>query len=109
MQEAVIVWRVFCRLQTRSFTRGEEQIESDWLSEYTAASGNPIRCEAASGTSICTNKLYQIYIKSKEEMIPWPAKLVDLIPTEWVREEFDRKVRKTTRKCGSSLATIAVS
>ena len=42
MEEVLLWWGGFCHLKSRGFAPREEQIESDWLSQHTAPSRDPI-------------------------------------------------------------------
>ena len=96
------MWEGFCQLQIQGFAPGEEQIESDWLSQHTAVSHEPSRMWLVSQGFVLlqgndptyTGKLYQRYIKSKEEqhvlqLMSWLVQSANLSPIELLWDELN--------------------
>ena len=86
----------FCQLQSREFAPGEGQIDSDQLSQHTAASCDPIwNVLVGQGFVLMQdNDSKQRYIKTKEEqhvlqLISWLMQSADLNSIELVWDELD--------------------
>ena len=86
---SIMVFKGFCQLQSREFVSNEGQIESDRLSQHTAASCDPV-WNTAWESRICTQS------KEKQhalQLISLLAQSANLNPIQLVRDELDQKVR----------------